>query len=472
MLHKETILTLSGTLLLSVIMIQANAIAKTAIHSIAIPLTKTIRNHDLINPLTAVPLEKNVQIISLHGKYNVPLVPEERAALTLLSTGVVWTEVPTNSNSQLQSQPIYFTPYISSDTPVNHSPIDLWSNAQRLTNLPLGTDQQGNKYLPVTLYDSHQIAIFSQVKVLQNGQPQITYYVQQRNGQRVRLFQGMKTNGQREYLYEQDHNVFLIVQRPSLFGPINFGRQMNVTTGKKINIPATPGMLSVTQKNGTIQIQSGMIVYSFDMKGDMTQQEVQVNPAVNTAILHYLGKPLTHAFLPSISSNSILWLSYQKSGITTITMKEAKTFTPLSIVSIKNTPTRKDGKATFVHEFTLSSQEGPMITWKMNGNFKRQSWTASFASRGWTYTIAPFSSPADPSASILLSDLLAYTAQTTPIPFVSGGATSITLAHQNSLQPVKTVITFPLSATTQVTFQGPGYSPFQNITMWTFVPKP
>ena len=473
MFYKKSVLALSGVLLLCVTG-QATAMKNaSSLHSknqtIAITLKNAAQHPNLLNSLAASPLEKNAQIISLHGKYSIPLTSGSRAAMTLLSSGIVWTEVPQIRNDQLQTQPIYFTPYVSSDIPSRNTSVDMWSNAQPLTTFPVGTDRQGNKYLPVTLYQSRNVIIFSQVKIRQNGQDLISYYVQPRQGQRMQLFQGIKTSDQHEYLYQQGNIIILLIQYSTPFGPINFGQEVNLTTGEKNNIPKTPGMLSVMQKNGTMQIQAGMLIYSFDQKGNMSQRNTQVNPTVLTAIRKHLGKTIARSFLPSVLATSTLWLSYQKDGTTTMVIKDTETSAPLSIVSFKHAQTKGNDPATFAHEFTLSSQEGPTIGWHMTGNFKKQNWTASFVAKGWTYSIGPFSSPAEKNASTLLSQLLAYAKQTTPIPYGSGGTATITLAHQNSMEPVHTVITFPLTANMYAIFEGPGYSPFRNITLWTFV---
>ncbi len=475
MIYKITAQVLSSAFVLCVIL-QTNAMATASSQhivnqTIAITLKNNLQPQPSISPLMASPLVNNAQIISLHGKYTIPLTPGERAAMALLSSGIVWTDVPKVGNAVLQTQPVYFTPYISSDIPARSTSVDLWSNAQLLTNLPIGTDPQGNKYLPVTLYHTHDVAIFSQVQIQKNGQKLISYYVQQRQGQRVQLFHGMETSGQHEYLYEQGNSIILLVQRATLFGQINFGQEINLVTGEKNAIPKTPGMLSVMQNNGTTQIQAGMITYSFDQKGRMSQQDAPANPAILIALQKYLGKPINHSFLPSVLETSTVFLSYHKKHMTQLTIKVNKTPMTLSIFSL-NSKTKEKNSTTFAHEFTLSSHEGPPINWQMNGTLTKQNWTASFVTKGWTYSIGPFSSPAEKAASTWLSQLVAYAAQTTPIPTVSEGTASITLVNQDSMQPASTVIRFPLTANTQATFQGPGYSPFQNITLWTFVTNP
>ena len=425
-------------------------------------------------PLVKAPVIRSATVTVGNATYSIPLAPRDGFSFTPLATGILWTPVRYDPTGSMQTQPLYFTPYAALQKKQSSASFDLWASAHLLTTLPFGTDKAGRNYLPVNLYRAKDYAVFSQSQLLTNGKTLVTFYVQQPSGQPIIIYRGKKTEQQQFYVYTQNTDVLILSEQSSPFGHIVTGANMNVSTGVKTRIPPTPGPVIVTHNLNSLTLHAGMMVYAFDQQGHMTASYSEPNVSMQQQLAQMKGNLLPVPFLLSANASSLLpsktVLFFQRTQQnSTMVLNNARNPSPITTVTIDKNRLAQNSKEKPIHIFSLESQEGPMVTWRMQMAHHHPVWTAEFTAKGWKYNVGPFANPAASTQTTFLSLLLNHATQTVPVPTMPSGTCSIALSKADPSVPVQTIMAFPLSNDRWVRFQGSGLNPFSDITAWTLI---
>ncbi|MCY0876701.1 MAG: hypothetical protein OWT28_10610 [Firmicutes bacterium] len=421
------------------------------------------------------------------GWYEAPLTKGERVSAVALSDGIAWTIQTAVSSGQAASishARIYLSPYRQGTTKARPSLLQEGTQLYKTTTSPGTSDI-------ITLYQWNQGLLYTMTRSIGSGREQERLYFATPDAQPTLLttVNGLSLTGSLQavdtgilYAFGQHTDGAVRLKAVGFFNP-----QTHIAT----SLPATVWPVAIDSVAGdSVNVLSGpsAIAVTLDT-GKVTVSPAPADPSLREQALKSLHtKSWTVLYLPNaapdLAHSAYTWshgsdhtytidvgnpLSRQDVSVTVQSLPvhgaiHSPDQTPTTILK----PSRFFGNYQVKHAFTLSSKEGPLVTWAYTKNEERKvAWFASFTSAGWRFMIGPFSSPANLAQIRQLRSLLALYAHGPVLPLGAAGQVNMRMQSDTNKQ---SQVLFSPAPGLEVSAEGPSLSPLSVLSQWTVNP--